>query len=55
SDAIGVAAVLTLAAYLIPMARARAFGLAERLLYLSSIAWLLLASIHLATLAGGSV
>jgi hypothetical protein len=53
SDAIGVSAVLALAAYAIPLARERAFTVAERLLYLSSIAWLLVASAHLGTLAAG--
>lgn len=53
SDAVGVAAALSLAAYLIPQGRERAFGLAERLVYVGSIAWLLVASIHLATLAAG--
>jgi hypothetical protein len=53
SDAVGVTAFLTLAAYLVRQARERAFGIAERLLYLAGIAWLLVVSIHLATLAGG--
>lgn len=55
ADAIGVFAVLALAAYAVPIARERAYGLVERLLCLSSIAWLLIAGIHLATLAGGSL
>lgn len=55
SEAIGVTAVLTLAAHLIPQARERAFGVVERLLYLATIAWLLIAAAHLASLAGGSL
>jgi hypothetical protein len=53
SDAVGVTVVLALAAYLVPQARERAFGIAERLLYVAIAAWLLVASIHLATLAAG--
>jgi hypothetical protein len=53
SDAIGVTVVLALAAHVIAQARERAFGIAERLLYLATIGWLLVAAVHLARLAGG--
>ena len=53
SDAIGVATVLALAAYVIPQGRERAFPLAERIHYAASITWLTVASVHLATLAAG--
>ena len=51
--AVVVTAVLTLAGFLVPVARERVFGLVERMLYAASLAWLLTASIHLAVLAGG--
>jgi hypothetical protein len=53
ADAVGVTAVLTLAAYLVPQARERAFGIAERLLYVAIVGWLAVAALHLATLAAG--
>lgn len=53
SDAIGVATVLALAAYVIPAGRVRAFPLAERIHYAATITWLLVASVHLAALAAG--
>lgn len=53
SDAVGVGAVLALAAHVVPQAPERAVAIAERLLYLATIAWLLVASAHLATLAAG--
>lgn len=53
SDAIGVAAVLALAAAMIPQAREHGFPLAERLHYVVSGAWFLVAGLHLATLAAG--
>lgn len=53
SDTIGVATVLALAAYVIPQGRERAFPLAERIHYAATITWLLVASVHLATLAAG--
>lgn len=53
SDAIGVTAVLALAAFMIPAGRERAFPLAERLLHVATIAWFAVAGVHLATLAGG--
>lgn len=55
SRAVVLTAVLTMVAYLVPLARDRVFGLVERLLYLAMLAWLLTASIHLATLAGGGL
>ena len=55
ADAIGVTAVLTLAASIVPIARERSYGLVERMLCVAAIAWLLIASVHLATLAGGSL
>ncbi|MFL5845421.1 MAG: hypothetical protein ACJ762_12055 [Solirubrobacteraceae bacterium] len=55
SDAVGITAFLTVAAAAIPVARERALPVAERLLRLASIAWLLIATAHLASLAGGSV
>ena len=54
SQAVVVTAVLTLAGFLVPVARERVFGLVERLLYVASLAWLLTVSIHLATLAAGA-
>lgn len=51
--AVAVTAALTLVCFLVPVARERVFGLVERLLYVASVAWLVTASIHLATLAGG--
>lgn len=53
AQAIALTAVLTLVAYLVPVARERVFGLVERLLYVASLAWLLTAGIHLARLAAG--
>lgn len=53
SKAVGLTAALTLVCFLVPLARQRVFGLVERMLYVASAAWLITASIHLATLAGG--
>lgn len=50
--AVALTAVLTLVCFLVPLARERVFGLVERLLYVASVAWLVTASLHLATLAG---
>lgn len=45
--------MLALAAHVIPAARERGFAIAERLLYLATIAWLIVAAVRLATLAAG--
>lgn len=50
ASAVVVTAVLTLAAYVIPAARERVFGLVERCLYVASLAWLITTALHLATL-----
>jgi hypothetical protein len=50
--AIAVTAVLTLAAFLVPIIGDRVFGLLERLFYVASLAWLLTTALHLAVVAG---
>src|SRR4051794_12426145 len=50
--AVAVTAVLTGLARVAPAARARAFGMVERLLYVAMLAWLLTVGLHLVVLAG---
>ncbi|MCW2968457.1 MAG: putative rane protein [Solirubrobacteraceae bacterium] len=49
--AVAVTAALTIAALLIPLVRERVLGVVERLLYVTSLAWLVTVALHLAVIS----